>query len=136
MSHVPLSCPSKADFLRSVAEYSSPTSRGVVSLEVEVVIVGGQGDGEGTAIFDVSADQWRQGPDFPLGDVIELTGVQDGQGSFYLMSGDVDGVGHIDRIFRFDPETYEFVELEQRLPYSGDEVLAVMVSGEALGLEH
>ena len=52
-----------------------------------------------------------------------------GLSSFYVLGGySRDISSEIDLIYRFDEDTYKFVELDQRLPYPADFVLGMMVT--------
>ena len=58
----------------------------------------------------------------------------DGQGSFYVAGVVVASVGQVDTIFHYDVETDEFIQLDQRIPYSATAPFGIMVSGESLGI--
>ena len=64
-----------------------------------------------------------------------MTGVQDGKGSFLSLGGyvDMNEQGHyeyLNTIYYLDPETYEFVLLDKRLPFSVDSITGMFVSAE------
>ena len=63
-----------------------------------------------------------------------MSAVQDGPGSFYVLGGDLYDSGSVDAIYRFDADTYEFVELDQRLTLNGHGVPGLMVPRDSLGV--
>ena len=71
---------------------------------------------------------WRPGPAFP-------TAVPDNTGSFLMVGGTSDkGSTYLDTIYRFDEDTYEFVLLDQRLPYGASRITAIFVAPEMVTL--
>ena len=101
----------------------------------EIVVIG-SGDGYSTEIYDVGTDSWRYGPSVPYDIGVNLvTTVQDGWGSFYVIGGySYYENAPVDDMYQFDKASYEFVELEARLPYRADGLLGRMVSEDLLGL--
>ena len=74
------------------------------------------------------------GPTIRWAELHMLLPLQDGISSFYVLGGySFDVSSDIDLIYRFDEDTYEFVELNQRLPYPASVVLGAMVTMDALG---
>ena len=58
-----------------------------------------------------------------------MTAVQDGIGSFYVLGGFVYGPDEVtSAMYRFDEDTYEFVQLEQTLAYPAEGVVGIMLS--------
>ena len=102
---------------------------------MEMVVIGSDGsDYFSTEIYNIERDEWRYGPNYPLGRIAYVTALQDGISSFYVLGGySFDVSSDIDLIYRFDEDTYEFVELNQRLPYPASVVLGAMVTMDALG---
>ena len=96
----------------------------------EIVAITGYNNGKTTEIYSLEDNAWRQGPDFPEA-AHTVSVVQDGRNSFYAIGGliqETDPDIYLDTIYRFDEDTYEFVLLEQRLPYQGYGVLGMFVS--------
>ena len=51
-----------------------------------------------------------------------------------MLGGDLYDSGSVDAIYRFDADTYEFVELDQRLTLNGHGVPGLMVPRDSLGV--
>ena len=102
----------------------------------EFVVISGVGSDEvSTEIYNIDNDAWRYGPNYPLGEVEDAVVVQDALGSFYVIGGfqDEDDT-FLDMIYRFDEDTYEFVEVDQRLPYNASAMMGLMVEREIIGV--
>ena len=96
----------------------------------EIVVFSGYGaPAISTEIYDIDEDSWRGGPDYPENAQM-VAAVQDSLGSFYALGGYLAGTDdtRLDSIYRFDEDTYEFVLLEQRLPYAAGDIMGLMVS--------
>ena len=64
-----------------------------------------------------------------------VTVVPDNTGSFLMVGGTSDkGSTYLDTIYRFDEDTYEFVLLDQRLPYGASRITAIFVAPEMVTL--
>ena len=100
-----------------------------------MVISGVGSDEVSTEIYNIDNDAWRYGPNYPLGEVEDAVVVQDALGSFYVIGGfqDEDDT-FLDMIYRFDEDTYEFVEVDQRLPYNASAMMGLMVEREIIGV--
>ena len=102
-----------------------------ISGEQEIVVLPGRDDHSlGTEIYNVAANYWRGGVDFPV-EARYVTVAQDGGNSFYALGG-YDSAGnpdaYLDTIYQFDENTYDFILLEQRLPYGAYNGFGMMVA--------
>ena len=98
-----------------------------VTGDKEVVAVSGYGYSRATEIYNVEGDTWRAGPDFPE-PARYVRVAQDGRNSFFALGGYLSGAVYLDTIYRFDEDSYEFVLLEQRLPFGAERAFGMMVS--------
>ena len=106
---------------------TSPTS-GVK----EIVVLSGLPDNTETEIYNIEEDAWRPGPPFPNGPSYAHI-AQDRRNSFFVFGGTMYSADlYVDTIYRFDEDTYDFVLLDQRLPYAANRAFGMMVSQRSL----
>ena len=98
--------------------------------EKEIVAVSGDQDNTPTEIYNIEENTWRPGPPLPDGPSFARI-AQDGRNSFFVLGGRIDSTNpdlFLDTIYRFDEDTYDFVLLDQRLPYAANRAFGMMVS--------
>ena len=100
--------------------------------EKEIVAVSGDQDNTPTEIYNIEEDTWRRGPPFPNGPSYAHI-AQDRRNSFFVFGGTMYSADlYVDTIYRFDEDTYDFVLLDQRLPYAANRAFGIMVSQRSL----
>ena len=123
--------------LPDMAEPRAEHACGLASDPERIVVVGGVSEEnvqlERTLIFDLAAMAWRQGPEIPARGFLTYSQSLPYGDSFVL----VGGYGYESRqalgaIWRFKPETEQFVTLRERLarPRAGHAVVALPVDME------
>ena len=99
--------------------------------DIKMVVIGGQGNnGTTTEIYNLANDAMNGVMDLiiPLEECMMCLQSKTNKGVSMYDSGSVDA------IYRFDADTYEFVELDQRLTLNGHGVPGLMVPRDSLGV--
>ena len=95
--------------------------------EREVVALPGVYNERTTEIYNIDSNAWRYGSDYP--EDTDYVRVAQDKDTFYAFGGwPASRDSYSDTIYRFDEASYEFVLLDQRLPYQAHEALGLIVS--------
>ena len=97
----------------------------------ELVFVGSSNQGEKLDIFNMESYEWRQGSPIPgvgSSNYQSVALAQHSSGSFFLVGG-WDG-NFLDKIFKFNHETYEWEELPVPLDSPRDSASPVVVPAD------
>ena len=80
----------------------------------EIVVAGGVST-RSSEIFDLDTNLWRWGPDLPVELDLQLAQALQFQDSFILIGGYDHGEGYQDTILKFNPDSYRWTKLPQKL---------------------